>query len=399
MLEGFGLAPVTLDLYLDSYEGPWTHVERFRGRSGWLLVAEATIHTPTVEATFNIVAACDDREMPIPAFMRPNLLACACSIPKPCDEYPPDVLDEILCEEEGELIRNFYRENSTSLAELFERTAAQIERLEATTRRFVEIGERQIADLRRRRRTPGASLSEREALNALIAAIEDENDAAVDAMLKRTHSIRTASAAMEEALIAGDDLVLEVEPAYYVRWTGRGAPRGQQISRRQIPPVQFTAGCGAPAPDEDTGKPIGSFDPMAPSNEDKRTRLLRQLEAARRAVEEAKSSSAQWQSPHGRAQSNRLRAAEEKVRYLISRLSDERVAVSQVQSPGDDSPGRGWTKQRVALMTRMWLDGNSASRIASELGGVSRNAVIGKAERLGLPFRTAEAGQRPQDNR
>ena len=45
-----------------------------------------------------------------------------------------------------------------------------------------------------------------------------------------------------------------------------------------------------------------------------------------------------------------------------------------------------WTDDRVALLGRLWEEGESASRIAGELG-VSRNAVIGKVHRLGLPGR------------
>jgi hypothetical protein len=43
-----------------------------------------------------------------------------------------------------------------------------------------------------------------------------------------------------------------------------------------------------------------------------------------------------------------------------------------------------WTDERIATLKRMWLDGHTASQIAGELGGVSRNAVIGKAHGLGL---------------
>ncbi|SFD52955.1 GcrA family cell cycle regulator [Roseivivax sediminis] len=51
-----------------------------------------------------------------------------------------------------------------------------------------------------------------------------------------------------------------------------------------------------------------------------------------------------------------------------------------------------WTDERVELLRKMWNDGQSASQIAKELGGVTRNAVIGKVHRLGLSNRTgAEA--------
>ncbi|MEO7246914.1 MAG: GcrA family cell cycle regulator [Novosphingobium sp.] len=46
-----------------------------------------------------------------------------------------------------------------------------------------------------------------------------------------------------------------------------------------------------------------------------------------------------------------------------------------------------WTDERIETLTKMWEGGSTASQIADELGGVSRNAVIGKAHRLGLKAR------------
>ena len=46
-----------------------------------------------------------------------------------------------------------------------------------------------------------------------------------------------------------------------------------------------------------------------------------------------------------------------------------------------------WTDERIATLKKMWEGGSTASQIADELGGVSRNAVIGKAHRLGLKAR------------
>ncbi|HRO12482.1 GcrA family cell cycle regulator [Amaricoccus sp.] len=53
-----------------------------------------------------------------------------------------------------------------------------------------------------------------------------------------------------------------------------------------------------------------------------------------------------------------------------------------------------WTDERVETLKAMWADGKSASQIAKELGGVTRNAVIGKVHRLGLSNRVgAEADE------
>lgn len=46
-----------------------------------------------------------------------------------------------------------------------------------------------------------------------------------------------------------------------------------------------------------------------------------------------------------------------------------------------------WTEERIDRLKAMWAKGATASQIAEDIGGVSRNAVIGKAHRLGLEQR------------
>jgi GcrA cell cycle regulator len=52
-----------------------------------------------------------------------------------------------------------------------------------------------------------------------------------------------------------------------------------------------------------------------------------------------------------------------------------------------DEVEMGWTDERIDKLKSLWGQGLTASQIADELGGVSRNAVIGKAHRLGLESR------------
>ena len=57
-----------------------------------------------------------------------------------------------------------------------------------------------------------------------------------------------------------------------------------------------------------------------------------------------------------------------------------------------------WTEERVETLKKMWAEGQSASQIAKELGGVTRNAVIGKVHRLGLSNRiNGSVPGRPED--
>ncbi|MSO71056.1 MAG: GcrA cell cycle regulator [Alphaproteobacteria bacterium] len=60
-----------------------------------------------------------------------------------------------------------------------------------------------------------------------------------------------------------------------------------------------------------------------------------------------------------------------------------------------------WTEEKVGLLRDCWGQGLSASQIADRLGDVTRNAVIGKAHRLGLdsrpsPIRTLLPGEQPR---
>ena len=55
-----------------------------------------------------------------------------------------------------------------------------------------------------------------------------------------------------------------------------------------------------------------------------------------------------------------------------------------------------WTDERVELLKKLWAEGLSASQIATQLGGVSRNAVIGKVHRLKLSARGRTTSTQPR---
>jgi GcrA cell cycle regulator len=63
----------------------------------------------------------------------------------------------------------------------------------------------------------------------------------------------------------------------------------------------------------------------------------------------------------------------------------------------DKTRRMAWTDERIEQLRQMWQQGLTASQIADALGGVSRNAVIGKAHRLGLQARPSpvRAGEAP----
>src|ERR1700731_4821627 len=83
----------------------------------------------------------------------------------------------------------------------------------------------------------------------------------------------------------------------------------------------------------------------------------------------------------------------------------ERDSVEAVRSSARTKRGNDkmmWTDERVELLKKLWTEGLSGSQIAAELGGIPRNAVIGKVHRLGLsgraksPSSTAPRPRKPR---
>lgn len=58
-----------------------------------------------------------------------------------------------------------------------------------------------------------------------------------------------------------------------------------------------------------------------------------------------------------------------------------------------------WTAERVNLLKRLWASGVSAAKIAAQLGGVSRSAVLGKVHRLRRRAATAAAAPKRRPRR
>lgn len=55
---------------------------------------------------------------------------------------------------------------------------------------------------------------------------------------------------------------------------------------------------------------------------------------------------------------------------------------------------KGWTPERVEVLKALWIKGESCAEIAKAIGGVTRNAVIGKAQRLGLGVKAGKIRQK-----
>lgn len=220
MLEAFGQTPLYLTLDLDTYERSWTHVARFRGRSGWLLAARVTIQSEHDMMSARIVAGCDECGNPYPSWQAEHLLDCDWSNLRPCFDEVPDVLDDLLCEEEGAFYARWQRETNADVAALNEAGERQVSALEAAAKHKLKRIDRHIADLRRRRRMD-VTIDQREAFDAAIADLESLSDATFVGMAEERAMLRREIEAREEALWRRSDVLIETEIVYCIAWSAR----------------------------------------------------------------------------------------------------------------------------------------------------------------------------------
>lgn len=365
MFTEFGPAPLCLELDFDSFDGPPHWVARLRKKSGWLMVAKATIQSEHDILTDKLVVACDEQETPIPSFKAVNLIHCGWINPTYCDELPPHILEDLICEEEGALIARWHREKNTALAEAFEDQEARIAELEGRVRSMIEHNELEIAELRQRRRHPDATPDLRLAMREIIAELDAENDELLAEMAETRATIREQSAELEESLWARDDLLVEVTPLHVVRWSAKSRAYSDLPARPKQYSTLWVPACG----------PTGGSTPKFENMEEQIAAGLAKTAAAKSVKDVVAVAPRPGLPKHSPA-----------LRKIAS-------------SPPDNAPetavteNTGWTHKRVELLKSMWLAGEFAATIAAALGNTSRNAVINKAQRLGLPrTRGPEAG-------
>jgi|GEM_PF-1553968 len=369
MFAEFGQAPLCLELDFDSFDGPQHWVARLRKKSGWLMVAEATIQSEHDILTDKLVVACDEQETPIPSFKAVNLTHCAWINPTYCDELPPDILEDLICAEEGALIARWHRERNVALGEAFENQEARVAELEGRVRSMIGRNEMQIAELRQRRRHPDATPEMRLAMRQIIDELDTENDELLAEMAETRATIREQAAEFEETLWTRDDLLVEVTPLHVVRWTAKSHTYSDVPARQKQYATYWIPACGR----------TGSSPPKFENMEEQIAAGLAKPAAAK-AVKNVAAVAPKRELPKN---SPALRK--------ISSPPLEKKA--NVLSPEN----AGWNYKRVELLKSMWREGQSASTIAAALGNTSRNAVIGKAQRLGLPkSNTAAALERLQ---
>jgi hypothetical protein len=231
MLHGFGLYPVSLKIDIDSYDGDWRHVARFRDRSGWLAVAEAEIWSGhDLCATLPMVVGCDENEEEIPAFIAGNLLGCATSYPESCYEFAPPALDDLLEGQKAEVRRRWLRENVAVIAAIHEQAEQALFEVGTKFAAHTLKSDKAIARMRRQRRFLPLDDPSRAMLADAIAEEEEWQDQMVDWLGERRDELRRHYDVLEQKASKGLRPRIEVETLYLINWRHQSAPTSDVLS-------------------------------------------------------------------------------------------------------------------------------------------------------------------------
>lgn len=452
MFREFGPVPISLALDFSSYEDDWRHVAAFRGHSGWLMMASATIQGAHDILQGNLIVACDAEENAIPAWRATHLAQCQWFDLDHCPYEPPAMLDELLCEEEGALYARWQREANSELASLHEQAQRSMDALEAKATSKARKLDRQIRDLQRRRRMTDNEAA-RAAFASAIADLEEEGDADAEWLINQRISMRRRADFAEEALWQNTDVLIEVETTRVIHWRdGRPAaeralsPRWQagrfyapKIASEYAEPeeadvvlAKVSAALRANAQRQSENRQANEVPPPAGGLEDlpKASPFLRKLASSAMAPVPVVSESPPPLLPistpeptggaYGKLDIERdvlaglLKGLEEEGQKFFSgsrkylqnqeqradmarRIAalDDKIAGKQAIEPAQSNEDLAskWPFKRVEMLRQLWLNGVSAGDIAKQIGDVSRNAVIGKAKRLGLPFNSTSGDE------
>lgn len=217
MFPEFGQAPLCLEFDLWTYEGPYYHVARFRGREGWLMASRGTIQSKDHLLSAKLIAACDEHENSILPFRAETLASCGWKNLCESSEEPPEILNELMCEQEGDLFARFQRMLNRDLARMEEEAQREIEVIGAKLRTLRKRIDRELYELGRKRRMSESS-EERSALTHLIANIEADHDLAVAELTSERVRYRRQADAAQEALWDDTDVLSECEPLFIINW-------------------------------------------------------------------------------------------------------------------------------------------------------------------------------------
>lgn len=216
-----GILPFTVEVYLDTYDGPAWVRQHLRGRCGWVQVSRAMLSTPISEWSASLVAAISDDGQQLGKVVSSALLNMRSSNPQLAQDDPPEELEGIT----EMLFWDFLGGCDIRHLRMLERQEAEIAaELEAEQERgdtvLAEV-EHFIAGLQKQRRAPDCALEARDRLEQQISFFQQKQAAAEHWLVRHLAEIRRRGDAFEADVLEALQNHGEIEELYQARWVAR----------------------------------------------------------------------------------------------------------------------------------------------------------------------------------
>ena len=216
--EEFGAAPIALDFYLDTFDGPAWAIKPFQQRSGWLMVADARFPMPFIVWKRTLVACITDHGEVLSPGLANVVFSMPTSLPRVLEDYAPDALDEVMADRYKSFLKRTEQDNLDHLGEAQERTQVRVSMFESECRALENQIAQAVRGLRTARRRNDVSREAQQEIDAKLERYSAIADTLGPIMRDRVRDMRSADDMLERAVTASIGRPGTLEHRYTVRW-------------------------------------------------------------------------------------------------------------------------------------------------------------------------------------
>jgi hypothetical protein len=226
MAFDIGDFPVELDFYLAAYDGPQWEMSPFRHRSGWLMLAEASVMTPFGERSAMLVAAVSDHGEMYHPHVAARLLDAPTSLPRDAECEPDSDLEEAMDAAFWDFLGTVDLESLRLLEDAQNAVDNRIAAFERECAAFETKLWTAIRLLRAERRSHALTEARRAEIEARLNRYLDMPGELALGMRQRVREMREETEELESAVMSSLGEPGELTQRCKLRWRARsGAPR------------------------------------------------------------------------------------------------------------------------------------------------------------------------------
>lgn len=224
MAFDIGDFPVELDFFLAEYEGPQWAVSQFRHRSGWLMLAEASVMTPFGEQSAMLIAAVSDHGETYRPHIAARLLDVPTSLPRDAECEPDADLAEAMDAAYWDFLGMVDLESLRLLEEAQNTVDARIAAFERECAAFETKLWTAIRQLRAERRSHSVTAERLAEIEGRLKRYLDMPGELASGMRERVREMRAETEELENAVMSSLGEMGELKQRCTIRWRARTAP-------------------------------------------------------------------------------------------------------------------------------------------------------------------------------